>query len=281
MRRIGVFFIVLLTLAAAPADAQRLLGTTGAGSGTSTLVELDPSTGSLAATIGDVGHLVNGMAWDATTGTLYATTSTNDVTFPDGLITINPATAAATTIGTGAGFGSVLLPAVNSTGDLYGWWDPSQDDLIIFDKVTGVATRVGESGISTATHGLAFDASDVLYLVNYDTEVYTINTTTGAATSVGSISSVAHHGKFDPTTGLYWGINTEGSGGPRNLVVANLTTFTVVNTLPTVDGLHTLVWAEGTFVAPNAPVPAVSPWGAGLMALLVLVCGALVLRRFV
>lgn len=279
MRRVGLILIIVLTLAAAPAGAQRLFGTIGAGSGTSTLVELDPATGAAVATIGDVGHRVNGMTWDYTTGTLYATTSTHDATFPNGLITINPATAAATTIGTGAGFGSVLLPSANSAGVIYGWWDPGQDDLIVFDKVTGVATRVGESGISTASHGLAFDAADVLWLVNSGGAVYTVDTASGAATSAGSIGTTAHHGKFDPTTGLYWGITPYGSGGAKTLVIADLTLMSVDYTLPTVDGLHTLVWIEGEFVRPG--IPAVSPWGAGLMALMMLVGGAMVLRRYV
>ncbi len=104
MRRFGVLLVVLM-LAAVPASAQRLLGTIGNGGtgSTSTLVELDPATGALVSTIGDVGYLVNGMTWDASSGTLCATTSNNDATFPDGLITIDPMTAAGTPVGTGAG----------------------------------------------------------------------------------------------------------------------------------------------------------------------------------
>jgi hypothetical protein len=49
---------------------------------------------------------------------------------------------------------NVLLTA-NSSGALYGWYDPGSDDLMSIDKTTGVATLVGESGLGTAFHGLA------------------------------------------------------------------------------------------------------------------------------
>ena len=79
-----------------------LLGTTGAcnnsGPNTpcttkSTLVQLNPRTGALIRTIGPVGFTVNGLAWDRTSGKLYATTPPGDQVF-HGLITINPFTGA-------------------------------------------------------------------------------------------------------------------------------------------------------------------------------------------
>ena len=69
-----------------------LYGTTSNGDSvgsTSTLVRIDPGEGDLLDTVGTgVGYLVNGMAWDRRTQTLYASTSTNDPTFT-GLIVIN------------------------------------------------------------------------------------------------------------------------------------------------------------------------------------------------
>ena len=283
MRKVGLLLTICLILAAAPADAQRLFGTIGMGGGaytSSTLVELDPTTGAVVATIGDVGYLINGMAWEYSTATLWATTSAHDPTFPSGLLTINPASAAGTPIGTGFGLGSgsCVLTAVNSTGQVYSWWDPSQDDLIVFDTVTGLATRVGESGTGTATHSIAFDAADVLWMV--DNTIYTVDTTTGAVTNTGnSIGMSLHHGQFNPTTGLFYGVDGAYGPGARNIAVVDVATGSVVDTIPSVDDLHTLAWVEGTFVRPG--IPAVSPWGAGLMALLVIVCGALVLRRYV
>jgi hypothetical protein len=278
MRRFGILVALVIVLAATPASAQTILGTTGAGGTISTLVEIDPATGALIGTIGSVGYAVNGLTWDASSGTLYATTSANDPTLGSGLITIDPLTGAGTPIGTGNGLGSgaSVTAASNSTGQVFSWWDPNEDDLLLYDTATGLATRVGESGIGTGGHGLAFNAADVLYLVQ--SSVYTINTSTGAATNVGNIGTLAHHGDFDPTTGYYYGIDVFGGSGPRNLVIADLSTFSVVNTLPTVADLHTLTFYTPALVAVD--VPTVSPWGTALMVLLVVIAGAVLLRRF-
>ncbi len=288
-----VMFLVLLVLgvSAQQAQAQRLLGTLNTGTdvspATSTLVELDPATGNLLATIGDVGYAVNGMAYDATTGNLYATTATWDPVFPDGLIIINPATAAATQVGTGAGQ-LVNVPAVNAAGQLYGWTE-NGDDPVLWNKAAGTVTVVGSSGIASRLEGLDFDATGTLYLVqdynwNGDGQsVYTINTTTGAATAVGALTTLpygyAHHGKFHPVTNLYYGIDAVfGRGGyvNRNLLVINISTLTVVNTIPTVDYLHTLVFLPGTFEA--SPIPTLGTWGLGLLVLVLGAVGFMVIR---
>jgi len=244
----------------------------------STLVEIDPATGAVLATIGSVGYAVNGLTWDASTGTLYATTSANDPTFGSGLITIDPLTGVGTPIGTGHGLGSgaSVTATSNSTGQVYSWWDPSQDDLLLYNTTTGLATRVGESSLGTGGHGLAFDAADVLYLVQSD--VWTISTTTGASTLVGSLGVIAHHGDFHPTSGLYFGIDNYGAG-TKNLVIADLSTFSVVNTLPTITDLHTVTFWDGAPLV-AVDVPTVSPWGAALMTLLLVVAGGVLLRRF-
>lgn len=238
-------------VSAGPADGQRLFATLGAGGGTSSLLEIDPATGALVQTIGNVGYLVNGMTWDATTSTLYATTSTNSVAHPNGLITINITTGAGTPVGTGAGQ-MVNVPACNAAGVLYAWTE-DHDDLVLWNKAAGTATVVGESGVSTSEQGLAFDTSGVLYLVNdSDGDVYTINTTTGAGTSLGTLGVRAHHGSFHPTTNLYYGLDlTADYGATRNLIVANVATQAVVNTIPTLNNLHTLAFVDGG--APPTP----------------------------
>jgi hypothetical protein len=208
---------------------------------TSDLVLLDPDTGAFFSTIGDVGFYVTGLAYDQATGKLFATTSANDPVFPAGLIEINPVTGAGTPIGTGTGLAASATLAVNSAGQLYTWSEPDDDDLAIINKVTGFAAVVGDSGLATGTLGLDFDAKGTLYLVNFDGEVFTINPTTGAATSVGTIGVTAHHGKFHPVTGDYVGIDiADPAVAARNLIVADLTTFTVVDTVPTADLLHTI-----------------------------------------
>ena len=77
-----------------------LYGTMGYGSqfGPSTLYELDPETGDIIREIGRVGYTVNGLAYDATNGTLYGSTSVNDPSWT-GLIEIDTSTGAGTPIG--------------------------------------------------------------------------------------------------------------------------------------------------------------------------------------
>lgn len=242
MNRIGIAVAAAATLALAACGSSdkggvELYGTTFGP--TASLVQLDPNTGALVRTVGPVGYQVNGLEWDHTTGKLYATTSFNDANFPDGLLEINLSTGAGTPIGTGAGM-QVLNPTVNSTGTMYGWTEQS-DDPVTINKTTGVATVVGNSAVSSAVHGLAFDNQDVLYLVNFGGALYTINATTGAGTAAGSLGVTAHHGDFHPGTGMYWGLDTTGTG-PRNIIVANIATATVTATMPTVDSLFTLTF---------------------------------------
>ncbi len=212
---------------------------------TSDLVLLDPDTGDFLSTIGDVGYYVSGLAYDKTTGKLFATTSANDPFFPAGLIEINPITGAGTPIGVGTGLTAAATLTVDSAGRLYTWSEPTDDDLAIIDKVTGVATVIADSGLTTDTLGLDFDAGGRLFLVNFDGEVFAINPITGAATSIGTIGVTAHHGKFHPITGDYVGIDVaDPTFALRNLIVADVTTlpFSVLDTVPTVDFLHTIAF---------------------------------------
>ena len=280
MKTVAILFVAFAVLVCtAPANAQRLLGTLYAGNtgGPSILVEINPDTGALVQTIGSVGYLVNGMTWDATTSTLYATTSQHDANFPNGLIKINPATGASTRVGSGAGQ-DVNVPACNSTGVLYGWTEAT-DDLVLWNKVAGTITVFGDSGVDTAEEGLAFNTLGVLYLVNWD-GIYTINTSTGVGTFVGSIGRLAHHGSFRSTNNLYYGVDQteDTSGPPRSLIVVNVATQTVVNTIPTVDLLHTLTFVSA---APDQVIgaPTMTEWGMIILVILLGIGSIYYLRR--
>lgn len=228
-------------------SADILYGTIGdAGSGgPDTLVVIDQNTGGVERTIGPIGYIINGLAYDPTTGNLYATSSDHDPF--TGLLTIDTTTGAGTPIGPGwSGVAILVCLACDSTGQLYAWNEflgATQDDLASVNKVTGTFAMFPDSTIDTGPLGLDFDASNTLWLVNYDLFVYTVNTTTGLATYSGfPIASLAHHGKFHPQTGQYWGIDQKGGANPRNIVIFDPTTWTMVNTLPTVNDLHTLAF---------------------------------------
>lgn len=135
---------------------------------------------------------------------------------------------------------------------MYGWWEPSQDDLVSIDKATGVATRVGESGLDTAAFGLSFDTAGMLYLYNYDGVYYTIDTATGSSTYVGNLGVLAHHGHFRPDTNVYYGISDPFTGSPsRDLIMLDLHNGSNLGSMPTVDNLHTLAWVYGPYPVPE------------------------------
>jgi hypothetical protein len=270
----------VIALSASPASAQRLIGAIGAGPGTTTLVELDPVTGALISTIGNVGYRINGMTWDATTGTLWATTSNNDATFPDGLMTIDLTTGAGTPIGSGAGQ-LVNNPAANSAGQVYGWTE-SGDDPVIWNTAAGTITVLGDSGVSSYEHGVAFDNFDTLYLFNQGVDVYTINTGDGSATLIGNVPvggpGDAHHGDFHPVTNLYYGVDSLPEDGvTRNILVIDVGTLSVVNTIPTVDNLHMVTFVEDALL--NLEVPVMGRYGIAALIFLMATVAVIAIRR--
>jgi hypothetical protein len=197
-------------------------------------------------TIGSVGYYVNGLEYDPVSGKLYGTTTRQDPSFPNGLIEINMSTGFATTIGP-AGM-HINNPTVNSTGEMFAWSE-DDDDLVTVDVATGVATSVGDSGISSRQHGLAFDQDNNLYLVDDDVgDVWSIDASTGAGTLTTTIGTRAHHGDFHPESDLYWGIDEfyGGKMGPnppeRNLLVVDINTAAILDSLSTVDNLHAITF---------------------------------------
>ena len=230
-----------LTLAVHQAHASTLFGTTGDGNtGPSTLYVIDPATGAMSP-IGPVGYIVNGMDWF--NGKLYANTSTEDPTY-FGLIEINPKTGAGTPIGAGwPGTMTAIIVemAIDSNGKVYAWGEGSEDDLYRINITTGTATHVGDAGISTMQHGLAFDLDNNLYFINWNGQTYDINTSTGASTSLGTIGVQAHHGDVDPDTGIYVGLSDKNLPD-SDLVFVNLDTLTVIKNVPTDEKLHTLAF---------------------------------------
>lgn len=91
--------------------------------------------------------------------------------------TVDVATGAATVIGN---MGSAMTDiAFDPSGNLYGI---TFDTLFSIDPTTAVATAIGSLGISA--NSLVFDAAGTLYTAN--NALYTINTTTGAASLVGN-----------------------------------------------------------------------------------------------
>jgi uncharacterized repeat protein (TIGR02543 family) len=203
---------------------------------TSWLYEISTTDGS-ATLIGDTGYALSGIAYDPVTKKLYGTTRGGNAQ----LIEISTATGAGTPVGAGTGW-YLNVPAFNSSGQLFAWTE-NGDSLARMDAATGAITTTFPHSVETASTGLAFKNNNVLYLINYDAAVYTITTTTGVATLVGSISSMAHHGDFHPVTGQYWGIDAANhTTSTKNLLVIDIDTLTLENTISTLDDLHMLAF---------------------------------------
>jgi hypothetical protein len=290
MKPLRVFMILaVLILAAAvqqaPAQGKSLketilLGTTGACNNPvpgqpctqqSTLVQLDPQTGALIRTIGDVGFTVNGLAWDGTSGKLYATTPPGDVTF-HGLITINLNTGAGKPVdkkvvnfGLSGDDSPVHSITIDLLGRMVGWYDefappgapPVTDTFVQIDQHTGVATEFPSTGIDTHQNGLSFSDFNILWNIDGTRRnpdgtttqtAYLIDPSDGKPICSRQLTppTAAALGDFNPASNLYYGLTFD-SGSftppfPTSIVVVNPRTGTVTPLGPTVDDLHTLAF---------------------------------------
>jgi hypothetical protein len=257
-----------------------LLGTTGACNNAnqggpcttkSTLVQLNPHTGALIRTIGPVGFTVNGLAWDRTSGKLYASTAIGDVTF-HGLITINPFTGAGKPVNKQAtNFGLALGPngeespvhsiTIDPFGHMVGWYDefpvagggPVTDTYVRINQHTGVATEFPNTGLDTANNGVSFGEFNLLW--NIDTVrrqpdntltqfAYILNPFDGKPLQSIPLSppTPAALGDFHPGTNFYYGLNFNGGNPATSIVVVDPINGTVTPLGPTVDFLHTLAF---------------------------------------
>jgi len=192
----GIGFL-LLGGAINPAAAQlTLFGSVPNGAGTdSTLVTINPGTAA-ASGVGAIGYAhVAGLAGRPSDVTLFGTTGDNGQ-----ILTINLLTGAGTMVGSpdglpigGLAFNAGTLYATCTRASFSG-----PDTLCSVNQVTGFLTQIG-SGLDHSTgvynrpfNGLAFDGSGTLYASTGSTAIggptlYTVNTTTGVATSVGTI----------------------------------------------------------------------------------------------
>lgn len=269
MIRVLVCFSLLFA-SCQTASASILYGTTGTGRTTgSTLYEIDPVTG-VQTLIGSVGYVVTGM--DYYDGIMYGVTGTGSSFH--GLITINLTTGVGTPVGSGWGSlpdDTIAELAIDDSGNAYGWSEGSLDDAGAIDLGTGTMTGIiGDSGLGTASLGLAIDSSGRLILVNFSGDIHEIDTVTGGSTFVGSIGATAHHGDVDPDTGLYYGLDFN---DPASLIVVDLSSASVLSSVLTSgpNRVHTLAFAPGAAVVPEPATLTLMFSGA--------LCGVFHLRR--
>ena len=167
-----------------------IVGQFGAG-GFDNVVTIDTATGA-ATTVGsasnNLGEGYSGMAWDPTSGNLYAVSSTCGSS--SHLWTINPSTGAATAVAEIQGVACAIAIAIDSGGNMY-TVDIVGDEFFAVNKNDGSAAAIGSIGFNANyAQDMAFDLStDTLYYAGFDgsaftDEIYTIDLTTGLATPV-------------------------------------------------------------------------------------------------
>jgi outer membrane autotransporter protein len=249
--KVVIILVVCLGIAIRQELAARdiLFGAIGGGT-LSDLYILNPANGA-ATSLGPTGFSISGLRFDPTTGVLYGSTA-NIGASRGSLITLNPNTGTGTLVGSfGVPNHTMADIAFTRNGRLYGWAEPSLDDLHIINKATGAATDVGNAGLSTFGSGLAANSADVLYftgngpngalrIVDKNTGLTTIVATmSGAPLPNGSVNALA----FDSRDVLY-AINggDNGPNSPAHLVLINTTTGAVTDLGPTLRGMDALAF---------------------------------------
>ncbi len=100
----SVTVLALAAASSASAQSGHLYAADGALSQAGNLYRVDTATG-LTTTVGALvdasgaSYAINGMAWHASSGTMYATTSGNSPTLANGLVTININSGLVTQVG--------------------------------------------------------------------------------------------------------------------------------------------------------------------------------------
>jgi hypothetical protein len=161
-----------------------------------TLAVIDTATGT-ETVIGKAdsnGFGWNGMAWDSTSGKLYAVSGCGS---NSNLVTIDIGTGAVTPVGTLTNELCTIAIAIDADGNMYGL-DLATDALYAIDKATGEDALIGSVGFNTNyMQDMAFDLSTgILYLAGFDEDaftdsIYTIDVTTGLASIIGPLGAAA------------------------------------------------------------------------------------------
>jgi hypothetical protein len=165
----------------------------GVDEGTKQLVTCGLSSGHCTA----VGSLMldyfedTGLTFDASGGLWMST----DEPPPFYFYRLNPATGRATQVGA---MGQEVTGLTFGNGVLYGLGGDYRDNLVIVDRATGSVTSVGPLGAVTLIDGgIDFDSKGVLWGISdpedttdtVPSQVFTINTSTGAATVVATVTN--------------------------------------------------------------------------------------------
>jgi hypothetical protein len=239
-----------------------MYGVSNNGTAASSLYTINTATGA-ATVVGSLGFSASFSGLEYMNGSLYVTDLFANGGFNFG--SINPATGAATVI---AAQGSLNMWGLAANPSLNLFYTVDLDAGNVLKSITpaGVITTIGATGVGFFGTGMAFRAStNTLFATGFDGSLYTINTTTGAATIVGSTGL--------SFTNAWQGLAFDGSG----TLFLNAADNDNLYTINTTTGAATLVGANGPTNGNGidglafAPVPepaSMAALGLGALALL-------------
>jgi hypothetical protein len=170
--------------------------------GTSVAIEGDTAVvGAYRVDLGVIGTKMRGLAFDASSGTLYGTDTDSGM-----LLTIDPVNSLATVVGP-IGFADVAGLACDASSGIFYGSDLATRQLIAIDPATGAGAAVVSLLFSTVK-SLAFDpGTNTVYGADTSTDkLVAIDPVTGLQGPVGSLGFGSVRGlAFDPGTGFLYG----------------------------------------------------------------------------
>jgi len=284
MKRASVLLLALGGLVpSASAGAQSLYASSAAG-GPGELYILNAATGAALQDVGPlndalgVNYGITGLAFNPVTGVLYGSTANNVAATEARLVTIDPANGRVTVVGPFNAGNAGITPATmgdlafDSAGNLYGIGTVGGPQLYRINPITGQATVVGSTGLTSTEGGaLAVSPAGVFYGNASSARYGTYDSTTGAFTLITNpvepVGGAFASFDFSPNGVLYGldlGPNT--TGKPTHLTTIDPATGTVTVLGPSVAQLDAIAF--------QVPVPE-----AGSLTLLGGAAATLGLRR--
>ena len=231
----------------------QLFAATGFGGSNGELYILNPDDGSVIEDIGPLEDLLGnnygltGLRYDPSTGLLFGVTGSSP-TAPNSFVLVNPNNALVTYIG--GPLGSRLTDLAIDPRDFTAYGiSGSSKYLFTVDKLTGIATRIGNTGLPPHRGGgFCADLDGNLYGTN-DDMLYSYDKITGAATPIGHTGLVNYVSALAfSATGTLYGIegagngDGEGSSRERWLVVLDTETGAATELGSTVGNLNALAF---------------------------------------
>jgi hypothetical protein len=171
---------------------------------------------------------VTGMAAHPSHGTLYGITSEQSPHIPRSLVTIDPASGAATLVGELGVTGSDV--AFDSKGTLY-MWLPGTSQLGIVNPSSAAVTPVGRPGPAGSQAGIAIDAQGMVFVTAKgaggtldNVDLVTGSLQIGPSLTGAPFSTQINSMSFSPS-GLLLAVNSNG-GSPASTRLVTINTAT-------------------------------------------------------